>query len=74
MRRQPTALSGPFRSCEDTLKWLDGRVPDAAILDIQLSDEPCTDRARAGIPWSWWPERVTQYPGSGSPIPGEWRS
>jgi DNA-binding response OmpR family regulator len=38
---------GPFASCAATLAWLDGQVPDAAILDITLTDGPCVELARA---------------------------
>jgi DNA-binding response OmpR family regulator len=40
------AVLGPFTSCAATLAWLDGQKPDAAVLDISLSDGPCVELAR----------------------------
>jgi DNA-binding response OmpR family regulator len=37
---------GPYTSCAATLKRLRRHVPDAAILDITLTDGPCVELAR----------------------------
>jgi DNA-binding response OmpR family regulator len=55
-------VSGPFRTCDAAIASLTGQTPDAAILDIELSDGPCValaERLRAkqipflilGAPW-----------------------
>jgi DNA-binding response OmpR family regulator len=48
LSRSGYAVLGPFSSCSATLAWLaEGHVPDAAILDITLSDGPCVELAGA---------------------------
>jgi hypothetical protein len=53
---------GPFASCAATLAWLDGQVPDAAILDITLTDGPCVELARRS------PGILLGGHGSGNPL------
>jgi DNA-binding response OmpR family regulator len=40
-------VSGPFTNCAAALASLERQTPDAAILDIELSDGPCVALARA---------------------------
>jgi DNA-binding response OmpR family regulator len=40
-------VSGPFTNCVAALASLERQTPDAAILDIELSDGPCMALARA---------------------------
>jgi len=38
-------IVGSFVSCSAALTWLETAKPDAAVLDIRLSDGPCTELA-----------------------------
>jgi DNA-binding response OmpR family regulator len=40
-------VSGPFTNCAAAIASLERQTPDAAILDIELSDGPCVALARA---------------------------
>jgi DNA-binding response OmpR family regulator len=48
-------VAGPFSTCAASLKWLAVQTPDAAILDIELDDGPCTEVAQTlkdrGVPF-----------------------
>jgi DNA-binding response OmpR family regulator len=46
LRDSGFAVLGPFTSCAATLAWLHGQKPDAAVLDIILTDGPCVELAR----------------------------
>ena len=39
-------IAGPFAHCAHALEWLQHNTPDAALLDIELADGPCTEVAR----------------------------
>jgi DNA-binding response OmpR family regulator len=46
LREAEFEVLGSFKSCAETLAWLDGHQPDAAIIDIQLADGPCIELGR----------------------------
>jgi CheY-like chemotaxis protein len=46
LREAGFVVAGPFASCAAALKWLTTHTPDAAILDIELSDGPCIEVAQ----------------------------
>jgi DNA-binding response OmpR family regulator len=46
LREAAYEVAGPFASCAAALKWLATQTPDAAILDIELEDGPCTELAQ----------------------------
>jgi DNA-binding response OmpR family regulator len=39
-------VAGPFAHCARALEWLQDNTPDAALLDVELADGPCTEVAR----------------------------
>jgi DNA-binding response OmpR family regulator len=45
LREAGFEVAGPFGSCATALAWLGSDTPDAAILDIELSDGPCVQVA-----------------------------
>jgi DNA-binding response OmpR family regulator len=45
LREAGFEVAGPFASCAAALAWLKSETPDAAILDIQLSDGRCVEVA-----------------------------
>lgn len=48
-------VEGPFSTCASALAWLVHRSPEAAVLDIALTDGPCTELSTAlrerGVPF-----------------------
>jgi len=40
------AVAGPFPSCGEALRWLEGGTPVVALLDYQLKDGSCLDLTR----------------------------
>lgn len=48
-------VAGPFETCREASEWLETDTPDAAVLDLNLRDGPCTDVAvelvERGVPF-----------------------
>lgn len=42
LREVGLGVVGPFASCIEASEWLQSDTPDAAILDVDLRDGPCT--------------------------------